>query len=1018
MAEQRAKQSNPFSTGGGGVNFEVYVQTYIAMHIVTGDSLPFLDALKPVKMKLQGHYDGYNTDDCIVFGENGEKALCQIKHSITVSENDSVFRAVITDAWNDYCNSDTFNKKTDRIILIVSGLSKTDTDHTKVLFEWAENCENEDEFTKKIATDGFSSKEKQKKYSAVKAQIESANGAGVSDYEIWDFFRHFNIQALELDNTKSPLFAAVSNSFSKAIGSSVSADTLYRYVAGYNQNAGTITREQLGQDLHIEEAGYSADDLTARENGNVVTHNWPKRFTTYIPVGPEVGLIGRSDIVDQVRTMLDSDKCVALVSGLGGIGKTAVMAQICNNIMTEGMKDTYVAWIACGESHIDDLLTLRQPLGVPKEHKREEAYDAVIRNLQDLQGTLYIFLDDMARVPDKVELGTYNALRPNVRIMITSRHEIKGIPHVDLKELEKDPAVDMFYDYYGKDTERKYAADAWEIINSDSVRSHTLLVELLAKAANAFFGSLADFRRRLEKEGFLKVSRRKFDSGRFDNKTIEESVTQLYEMSHLSEEQQRIMRLFSIFTPEKVIYGAIEEWAGFDADAVDGLVKRGWLVRAEKGFVIHQIIRDSLAGQVGVSLKIEDYGNLLDRIIDVDNYMPPELEYITVQERLVLAEDVVRYLEVRTNGALEKVNPAEEETRKLIDLACLYGNIALIYRKLSLYEKALKYNEKALFICENVLGCVCESSLPIYNNIAGIFRTQAKYEEALEKYIFVLDAYVTLFGKTSDLVAKSYNNIASVFDDVNDYSTALEYYLKAKSVAEQVLEPEHPERLSLYNNLAGVYHALHRDEESLKYYHSVLNARKKWIGEKNPDTATTYNNMAGVYESMGRYDKALKFYKKAFIIRMRVLGIWNSSVAMSYNNIAGLYQEQEKYGKSLLYYKIALSISKYVMGAEHPLTAAIYNNVATLFFEQDDYKKALKFYDKARAIREQVLGLYNIDTATVYCNMASSFNALGEYVKAKECLETAIPVFIEKLHEDDPEIQSLMELMESIQAHL
>lgn len=31
MAEQRAVQSNPFSTGGGGVNFEVYVQTYIAI---------------------------------------------------------------------------------------------------------------------------------------------------------------------------------------------------------------------------------------------------------------------------------------------------------------------------------------------------------------------------------------------------------------------------------------------------------------------------------------------------------------------------------------------------------------------------------------------------------------------------------------------------------------------------------------------------------------------------------------------------------------------------------------------------------------------------------------------------------------------------------------------------------------------------------------------------------------------------------------------------------------------------
>lgn len=233
--------------------------------------------------------------------------------------------------------------------------------------------------------------------------------------------------------------------------------------------------------------------------------------------------------------MLDSDKSVAIVSGLGGIGKTAVMAQICNSIIYEGGKDTYVAWITCGESYMDDLLILRQQLGIPKDLKREEAYEAVIGKLQDLPGTLYIFFDDMARVPDKAELGTYNALRPNVRIMITSRHEIKGIPRVDLKELEKDHAVDMFYDYYGKGTGRKCAADAWEIINSDSVRSHTLLVELLAKAANASFGSLADFRKRLEKEGFLNVSRRKFDTGRFDNKTIEESVTQLYGMSHLSE---------------------------------------------------------------------------------------------------------------------------------------------------------------------------------------------------------------------------------------------------------------------------------------------------------------------------------------------------------------------------------------------------------------------------------------------------------------------------------------------------
>lgn len=56
--------------------------------------------------------------------------------------------------------------------------------------------------------------------------------------------------------------------------------------------------------------------------------------------------------------MLDVDKRVVILSGLGGLGKTAVMTKICNSIMTEGRKDTYVAWLTCSDSLIDDLLTL------------------------------------------------------------------------------------------------------------------------------------------------------------------------------------------------------------------------------------------------------------------------------------------------------------------------------------------------------------------------------------------------------------------------------------------------------------------------------------------------------------------------------------------------------------------------------------------------------------------------------------------------------------------------------------
>ena len=963
MAEQRAKQSNPFSTGGGGVNFEVYVQTYIAMHIVTGDSLPFLNSSKPVKMKLQGHYAGYDTDDCIIFGENGEKVLCQIKHTITVSEKDPVFLAVITDAWNDYCNPDVFNQESDRILLIVSSLSGTDMNHTRALFEWAGCCENADEFMAKMTTKGFGSKEKQKKYNAIKNLIQSANGTSVSDSEIWNFLRHFSIQALELDHVDSPLFAAVSNSFSKSVGKNGLEDKLYRYIADYNQNAGTITREQLVHDLQIEDIAHNANGPAGYQTGRPAAFSLPKCFTTYIPVGPEVGLIGRDDIVDQVRAMLDSDKRVALVSGLGGIGKTAVMAQICNNIMKEGREDTYVAWVTCGDNYIDDLLSLRQALRIPKELKREEAYEVVLGKLQDLQGTLYLFLDDMVRMPDKKELGTYNAL-PNVRVMITSRHEIKGIPHVDLQELKKDPAVRMFYGYYGKDKEQKYASDVWEIINSDSVRSHTLLVELLAKAANASFDNLKDFRCRLEKEGFLNVSNRRFDTGRFDNKTIEESVKLLYEIFHLSPEQQRIMSLFSIFTPEKVIYGAIEEWAGFDADAVDGLVRLGWLVRVENGFVIHQIIKDSLAEQVGGSLKIEDYGELLDRVIRTRDYMPRDLEYIDVQERLVLTEDVARYLVTRTEELFRNENYAQE-------------------------DKKIFNNSAALF-----------------HSMAGVFRRHGDYARALEYYGKVLSIYERVLGSKRPSVAVTYNNMALAYSDQGDYDRALEYAWKALVIKERVLGPNHPSTATTYNNMALVYSEQGDYVNALKYYERALNVRKCVLGPEHPYTAATYNNIAMVCAEQGDYERALNYYGEALSIYVRMIGTDHPSTATTYNNMAGVYAKWGDYASALGYYGKALSIRKRVLGPEHPYTGATYNNMAGVFRAQGDFAKALEYYGKALSISERVLGPEHPNTVTMYNNMAGVFRVQGDYAKALEYYEKVLAVRMIKVGKTHPYTQN------------
>ena len=601
----------------------------------------------------------------------------------------------------------------------------------------------------------------------------------------------------------------------------------------------------------------------------------PKCLTDYVPPRLEIELVGRDDIVKKVRAMLDQSAQIALVNGLGGIGKTAVMQKVCEMILSDGNNRNHVAWIVCGDSLEDDLLALRDALGISNGYGREEACAAVIKKLKTFPGTLYLFMDDMARMPGKKELGILAALRPNVRIMITSRHEIAGIPCLDLDVLQKDDAVDMFYKYYQRDGKRE---DVIGIIDSESVKRHTLLVELLAKAANRSFDTLDVFRGELEKKGFFEVSKAKLDGAHDENLTIEESVIKLYGLSNLSPEQKRIMGLFSIFTPEKVIYGKVVEWAGFDENDVEELVKLGWLVRSESGYVIHQIVRDSIARQVGGSLKIEEYGELLEKAADTDSYLSVKLGYTKVRERLVLAEDVARSVNRRIKEMLEIGEWSKQDKTFLQSISNLLNNIAEVYWAQGEYEKALEYHGKALEVREKVFGSDHPSTATTYNNMAGVYWAQGEYEKALE-----------------------YNG-------------------KALEVRERVLGRDHPDTATTYNNMAGVYQAQGEYEKALEYYSKALKVSERVFGSGHPSTATTYNNMALVHHDQGEYEKALEYYDKALDVKERVLGSGHPSTAMTYYNMAGVYLAQGEYEKALDYYERALTVYKAKLGVNHRYT--------------------------------------------------------------------------------------------------
>lgn len=259
MSPKSKQLSNPFSTGGGGPHFEAYVQAYFVVLMLTGGFAPGMPSWPITKIKLQGKFLDFDTDDLIIFIEqagSGEKRkiLGQIKHAIRFSGKDQTFGEVILAAWNDFNNSNLFNQGKDTIALITGPLSSSDINDVRTILEWARYSENADEFIKKVGLTKFSSNGKLNKLKAFRTSIDNANGGiPVSDQTLFDFLRHFHLLGYDLD-----VKAGVTLSFLHSLIGQFSQENAFNLwtrlvdeVQHANKYTGTISPDMLPEDLRI-----------------------------------------------------------------------------------------------------------------------------------------------------------------------------------------------------------------------------------------------------------------------------------------------------------------------------------------------------------------------------------------------------------------------------------------------------------------------------------------------------------------------------------------------------------------------------------------------------------------------------------------------------------------------------------------------------------------------------------------------------------------------------------------------
>lgn len=195
--------SSPYSTGGGGTQFETRVIAYYAAAVLAESPARALPGLHATDVLTQRAHLGEPLDDVIVSGvsEDGRttKLSVQAKSSLRFTEADSEWVGVLKQAWTTF-TGDEFDIDRHRLAVAISSYHARTDKYYQAVLAWAEHSPSAKDFFQRIALEDFSHNDQRSFVETTRKILDKHNGSAVNDEQLWQFlcvFRilHFDFQS-------------------------------------------------------------------------------------------------------------------------------------------------------------------------------------------------------------------------------------------------------------------------------------------------------------------------------------------------------------------------------------------------------------------------------------------------------------------------------------------------------------------------------------------------------------------------------------------------------------------------------------------------------------------------------------------------------------------------------------------------------------------------------------------------------------------------------------------------------
>ena len=585
--------------------------------------------------------------------------------------------------------------------------------------------------------------------------------------------------------------------------------------------------------------------------------------------------IGRTSELCAIQKILQDNQLVFL-SGIGGIGKTELAKKFA--AVNRGTFDTII--FCRYESSIAELVTNQISINGIEQDADESTENFFHRKLSILRETLtpndLIILDNFDSDED-TELE--NLFACPCKFLITTRLDFSdyNFPQIEVRQIENlEEVTELFKTYNGNDYDNAEQDATQKIFQL--IDCHTMTVELTAKYLRETGESPQILLERFQEvEGITNVDGTKIRQRkdfRLRSIGVTDHLRTLFNLSNFDAAELEIMRSLSLLGGVRISKNYFREMLRLENfDALDALIKRGWIESDDEKISLHQIILDLAYSDLKPSA--ENCPRITDSVIAELKKKPVNW----TSER------------IKNQMATTFIQRASGKNLQYADLCVSYGD-----------EKYLADVEKI---------CLASRELFAYDVLQRFYRLKIKFsaqmhfyegeplsEECrknlsdMEKYFDLAKTYCAAYSKDAGYLAKNFCALAFETDEaINSeivYTADDEFSLELNRLYEKIFQVvemaaenlataenlSNEEKISLFGKIRDFYSdddftAFYRtdryfDPEKQEFYQTQIDNLRQGKGAEIYTSDVHFYDLALECEINGDWDRAINFYQKSY----------------------------------------------------------------------------------------------------------------------------------------------------------